>query len=154
MQVKGKAHEGAFKSEISYSISTIDLRNFLYDGGIILFVVYIDNGGLRKIYYIELPPIKLRVALAETQNKKTKSLTLKEFPTDNNKKRKREFNISELAELYALIEDSTTREDILVGAYLLLGQQRAAEIHFSRLTPELQNSFKSYPIYRFWNENR
>ena len=68
-------------------------------------------------------------------------------------KRKREFNISELAELYALIEDSTTREDILVGAYLLLGQQRAAEIHFSRLTPELQNSFKSYPIYRFWNEN-
>lgn len=49
---------------------------------------------------------------------------------------------------------STTREDILVGAYLLLGQQRAAEIHFSRLTPELQNSFKSYPIYRFWNENR
>lgn len=86
VQVKGKAHEGAFKSEISYSISTIDLRNFLYDGGIILFVVYIDNGGLRKIYYVELPPIKLRVALAETQNKKTKSLTLKEFPTDNNKK--------------------------------------------------------------------
>ena len=51
-------------------------------------------------------------------------------------------------------QTSTTREDILVGAYLLLGQQRAAEIHFSRLTPELQNSFKSYPIYRFWNENR
>ncbi|MDD4413450.1 MAG: hypothetical protein PHR14_02685 [Oscillospiraceae bacterium] len=33
-------------------MSTVDLKNYLYDGGIILFVVYIGGGGLiRKIYY-------------------------------------------------------------------------------------------------------
>lgn len=65
-------------------------------------------------------------------------------------KREREFNISELTELYSLTECSTTKEDTLVGTYLLLGQQQAAEIHFDKLTPKIQNDFKSYPIYHFW----
>ena len=39
---------------------------------------------------------------------------------------------------------------ILVGAYLLLGQQKVAQTHFENLTIEQQDSFKLYPIYHFW----
>lgn len=87
VQIKGKECNDFTEDEISYPMSTADLKNYLYDGGIILFVVYINRSGLtRKIYYIELPPIKLRLTLAAAKDQKTKSLTLKEFPTDGNKK--------------------------------------------------------------------
>jgi len=87
VQVKGKECNDFFQKEISYSMSTVDLKNYLYDGGVILFVVYIGVGGLtRKIYYIELSPIKLRLNLAAAKDQKTKTLKLKEFPTDDNKK--------------------------------------------------------------------
>ena len=65
-------------------------------------------------------------------------------------KRYRDFAIDEISTLYKLIEDSNTSEMCIVGAYLLLGQQCAAEIHFSRLTDEEQNNFKEFPIYSFW----
>ena len=87
VQVKGKECKDLSKEEISYSMSVVDLNNYLDDGGAILFVVYIGNGGLcKKIYYIELPPIKLRVELNTAKGQKTKTLKLKEFPTDSNKK--------------------------------------------------------------------
>lgn len=87
VQVKGKECIDFSQEEISYPLSTVDLKNYLYDGGSILFVVYIGGGGLtRKIYYIELPPIKLRFILSTVKEQKTKTLKLKEFPTDNNKK--------------------------------------------------------------------
>ena len=87
VQVKGKEFDDLTKSTISYSMSTNDLKNYLYDGGAILFVVYIGNCGLcKKIYYIELPPIKLRLTLADAKGQKTKTISLKEFPIDNNRK--------------------------------------------------------------------
>ena len=87
VQVKGKECDDLTKDEISYVMSVVDLNNYLDDGGAVLFVVYIGNGGLcRKIYYIELPPIKLRVELETANGQKTKTLKLKEFPTDSNKK--------------------------------------------------------------------
>ena len=87
VQVKGKVCNDLSKEEISYSMSVADLNNYLDPGGAILFVVYIGNSGLcKKIYYIELPPIKLRVELGLAKGQKTKTLKLKEFPTDNNKK--------------------------------------------------------------------
>lgn len=87
VQVKGKECNDLSKEEISYSMSVVDLNNYLDDGGAILFVVYIGNGGLcKKIYYIELPPIKLRVELSTAKGQKTKTLKLKEFPTDSSKK--------------------------------------------------------------------
>lgn len=67
-------------------------------------------------------------------------------------KRERELNISEVSELYSLVECSTTSEEILIGAYLLLGQQKAAEIHFNKLSCELQEAFKTLPIYHFWTK--
>ena len=87
VQVKGKEHNDLSKNEISYSMSVIDLRNYLYDGGVILFVVYLaDNGVRNKIYYCELPPIKLKIILNEAKDCKTKTIKLKEFPDDHNKK--------------------------------------------------------------------
>ncbi len=87
VQVKGKECDDLSKDSITFSMSTSDLRNYLYDGGSILFVVYIGNGGLcKKIYYMELPPIRLRLLLGSTKGQKTKTITLKEFPIDNNKK--------------------------------------------------------------------
>lgn len=65
-------------------------------------------------------------------------------------KRRRDFNIDEIGILYQIIEGKYTREDCLVGAYLLLDQQQAAEIHFARLSDEDRNNFKEYPIYHFW----
>lgn len=67
-------------------------------------------------------------------------------------KRCRDFNIDEIRTLYLMIENKNTREDCLVGAYLLLGQQPAAEMHYSNLSKEEQEKFKQYPIYHYWNK--
>ena len=66
-------------------------------------------------------------------------------------KRDRDFNPDERDALYEMIENNKEREDCLVGAYLLLGQQKAAERHFARLSEEEQQIFKEYPIYYFWD---
>ena len=51
VQVKGKECDDLANDTISFSMSTSDLRNYLYDGGAILFVIYIGKGGLcKKIY--------------------------------------------------------------------------------------------------------
>lgn len=85
VQVKGTECEDFSKSEISFQMSKTDLRNYLYNGGCVLFVVYIGNVGIRKkIYYVELTPIKLRQLL--DGNSKSKAIHLKEFPSDSNRK--------------------------------------------------------------------
>ena len=85
VQVKGKESNVLSESEISYSMKIVDLRNYLNDGGCVLFVVYIDNKGeSTKIYYNELTPIKLRKILKEKKKKKSKTIHLKEFPNNSN----------------------------------------------------------------------
>ena len=87
VQIKGTENDDFSKEEISFPVSTTDLNNYLYDGGAVFFVVYIGHNGLtRQIYYAELPPIKLRVYLAEAKEQKSKSIKLKKFPTDPNEK--------------------------------------------------------------------
>ena len=60
--------------------------------------------------------------------------------------------MDEISTLYELVENRDTREDSRVGAYLLLGQQQAAAIHFAKLPEEEQNNFRNYPIYRYWKQ--
>lgn len=85
VQVKGTECDDFSKSEISFQMSKDDLRNYLYNGGCMLFVVYIGNNGIwRKIYYVELTPIKLRQFLGDSS--KSKAIHLKEFPSDSNSK--------------------------------------------------------------------
>lgn len=87
VQVKGTECDDHSKESISFPMSTVDLRNYLYDGGCVLFVVYIGNSGLtNKIYYAELTPVKLRQLLEEAKEQDSKTVYLKEFPSDNNKK--------------------------------------------------------------------
>ena len=87
VQVKGTECDDHSKEIISFSMKTVDLRNYLYDGGCILFVVYVGNCGLtNKIYYAELTPVKLRQLLEEAKEQGNKTIHLKEFPSDNNKK--------------------------------------------------------------------
>lgn len=69
VQVKGTEKDDLSKNEISFPVSTADLNNYLNDGGVMFFVVYIGHGGLvKQIYYCELPPIKLRMYLAKAEN--------------------------------------------------------------------------------------
>lgn len=87
VQVKGTESDDHSKETISFSMTTVDLKNYLYDGGCVLFVVYLGNCGItNKIYYAELTPVKLRQLLEEAKEQDNKTVHLKEFPSDNNKK--------------------------------------------------------------------
>ena len=86
VQVKGKLSKDFTKKEISYTSNKKDLKNFLYNGGVIFFVVYINEDNLqKKIYYSELAPIKLR-AIIKTIKKDKKNIKLSEFPSIPDKK--------------------------------------------------------------------
>jgi hypothetical protein len=68
-------------------------------------------------------------------------------------KREREFTIEEIKSLCAITENSSMREDILTGAYLLLGNHVAAKIHFEKIEPKLREDFREYPIFHFWKQS-
>lgn len=68
--------------------------------------------------------------------------------------RSRELTKSEIAELVALTEEPNQPEKVYTGAHLLLKNQASAEVHFSKLAPNLQREFKKYPIYRFWKHRQ
>lgn len=90
IQVKGKQekNKNLKKTKISYPVEVIDLKNYLKIGGIIFFVVLIDekNPRNRKIYYVDLTPVRLKVELEKAKNQITKSIKFKEFPLDNQRK--------------------------------------------------------------------
>ena len=88
VQVKGEKRKRVPpKKKPKYSVRLIDLDNWLNDGGIMLFVVLIDESGLNKvIYYSALVPVLIRHLKKFAKGKKSISVPLKEFPTDNNKK--------------------------------------------------------------------
>jgi hypothetical protein len=77
VQVKGITCDDFSKSEISHPVNIDDMNNYLNDGGVIYFVVYISTDGVnKKIYYQTLTPVKLKSYISEikkTDNKKTKN---------------------------------------------------------------------------------
>jgi hypothetical protein len=87
VQIKGKQTDEMPTDEISFPVSTVDMKNFFHDGGAIYFVVYISSDGTKEtIYYTTLTPVKLKIYLFQAKGKNTKSLKLTQFPTDNNRK--------------------------------------------------------------------
>ncbi len=64
-------------------------------------------------------------------------------------KRQRELNAEEKNSLYRIIEDKPDKEEVYVGAYLLLDNFEAASLHFNAMDKDTQEVFKNYPIYRF-----
>ena len=83
IQVKGTMSNNHSKT-ISFSTETADLRNYLNNGGVIYFVVRIhkERTSERKVYYESLTPVKLKQYLTGVKKQKTKTIKLKEFPSD------------------------------------------------------------------------
>lgn len=83
IQVKGTMNNNHPKT-ISFSAETADLRNYLNNGGVIYFVVRIhkERTSERKVYYESLTPVKLKLYLAGVKKQKTKTIKLKEFPSE------------------------------------------------------------------------
>lgn len=88
VQVKGEERKRVPpKNKPKYSVKYTDLDNWLNDGGIMLFVVLIDESGKNKaIYYSALVPVLIRQLKKFAKGKKSLTVPLKEFPADNNKK--------------------------------------------------------------------
>lgn len=87
VQIKGKQKDEMSTDEISFPVSTVDMKNFLNDGGAIYFVVYISSDGTKEIiYYTTLTPVKLKLYLTQAKGQDTKTLKLTPFPTDTNRK--------------------------------------------------------------------
>lgn len=85
VQVKG-AIKDSHPEKITYRMGLDDIDNYLRDGGIILFVVYISKDGKRKrIYYESLLPIRIRILKNQNAGKKTIPVECKPFPTDPEK---------------------------------------------------------------------
>lgn len=85
-QVKGKANKNFSKKEISYQVEIHELQTYQRDGGIIYFVVYLDdNTKNKKIYYETLLPVKIGLYLDKIKkdNQKKVSIKLTEFPSKN-----------------------------------------------------------------------
>lgn len=88
VQVKGEIRKSVPpKKKPKFSVSVVDLNNWLNHGGIVLFVVLTDETGSNNaIYYDSLLPVKIRALEKISQGKKNISIPLKEFSTDSNKK--------------------------------------------------------------------
>lgn len=85
IQVKGTLKNDLKKRQISFQVDVDDLKNYLADGGVIYFVVYLStiNGNIEsKVYYNCLTPIKLRVLVAELGDQKTKSVKFEQLPSN------------------------------------------------------------------------
>ena len=85
VQVKGELRvKIPPKKPPTYPVSLIDLENWLNDGGVLLFVVLInENGDKKAIYYNTLLPVKIRHLIKFSRGKKKKSIPLAQFPDDN-----------------------------------------------------------------------
>lgn len=83
VQVKGKWSEKIIsKKEIKYSADIADLVNYQKNGGVIFFVIYCNKLSY-KIYYASLLPIDLDNALNGKKEQQFISITLKDFPKNN-----------------------------------------------------------------------
>lgn len=109
VQIKGKMQKDLSRTEITYPVSTIDLRNFESVGGTMYFVVYISTADkcMRKIYYNDLNPVKLHHYLKNAKGKSV-NLKFKEFPSDSNSKANICLNFFE-----ECVKQSSFKENIL-----------------------------------------
>ena len=86
VQVKGKhtSRDNLKLDLIKYPVQISDLRNYRQNGGIIYFVVYIENNTNYKIFYNALLPLDLEAILSKTRKcQKTKNISLTPFPSND-----------------------------------------------------------------------
>lgn len=86
VQVKGHEEDNLSKEEISYSVDIADLRNYLKDGGVMFFVVYMtlnadETDYNKKIYVAELIPAVIESLISECPIiQQTTTIRLKPIP--------------------------------------------------------------------------
>lgn len=82
VQVKGTQQN--IVSDATYSFGIDHLRNYYNDGGVMFFLVCLDDTfNRRKIYYASLTKYDLKGLLQAFGKQKTRSIKLEEFPADN-----------------------------------------------------------------------
>lgn len=87
VQVKGTCRDNLSKPQIKHPVNVIDLKNYLRDGGVMYFVVYIsEDAQQKKIYYNDLHLVKLNYLIRKAKGKSIQ-VTFKEFPESDNEKR-------------------------------------------------------------------
>lgn len=79
VQIKGTKQNDLSKSEIHFNVSVVDLKNYLREGGVLYFVIFVDSDK-SKIYYNELLVVKIRHFLYNKEHQKTISIPFIEFP--------------------------------------------------------------------------
>ncbi len=87
VQIKGKKQDTMPSDGIYFPVNIVDMNNFLYDGGVFYFVVYVTSDGKKEsIYYNTLTPVKLKNYLNNVGNQKSKTVKFYPFPQENNRK--------------------------------------------------------------------
>ena len=104
VQVKGELRKRIQSTKSrKYSISVVDLDNWLNDGGVLLFVVFINESGTEKaVYYSSLLPVKIRNLKKFSRGKRRITVQLTQFPDDNNRK------VAVLLDFYANMKKQTS----------------------------------------------
>ena len=83
VQVKGTINKISAKST-SYSCEVSDLKNWMKNGGCILFLVSVDlESQSHKIYYTGLQVYDLKKELANAKHHKSRTIQLQKFPEDD-----------------------------------------------------------------------
>ena len=68
-------------------------------------------------------------------------------------KRQRALNQSEMEKLNAVVMQANACNDILAGAYLLMGNPILADVYLNKMEEGARNEFVNYPIYHFHENN-
>ena len=67
-------------------------------------------------------------------------------------KRIRALEAHEIQEILSIVENHPIYEDVYVGAYILLENYAAAKIHFDMMPSEMQETFRTFPIFHLWKQ--
>jgi hypothetical protein len=83
-QIKGKGVDLWGSSTIKYPIEIDQLNNYLHNGGVFYFVVYIDKATYepKQIYHNALTPMKIRYIKSSSTAKKYINVEFSKFPND------------------------------------------------------------------------
>lgn len=143
VQVKGKGVSSKPAKTIKYRIDIVDLDNYLRNGGVMFFVVYVDKetGDLKQIYYSSLLPFKIKEILkGKIGNGKKISVNFKKFPN----------NVKEITELFLNFYEDAQQQISFIGKNLptiedLQKNGLLESLSFSYISTEVKNDIINYP---------
>ena len=148
VQIKGKFFKDKVcKNDITYSVSLVDLKNYMRDGGIIYFVVGIWEN-FYKIYYAKLTPLKLKTYIkhCKRESASIKLTELKEYSFDID---------CEIRDFYDNCKVQTGNTDNTVDIKDILSSKKAVNLTFfaSALKNNEQCKISEYlakhPVYLY-----